>query len=89
MTSARRATVVVTRPIGQSAALLARLAADGFDTLEFPLIDIAPVSDDALLRAALDELYGPRKSYSCRRTPSTTRSASSALRGRRMCRWAS
>ncbi|SAL72248.1 bifunctional uroporphyrinogen-III synthetase/uroporphyrin-III C-methyltransferase [Caballeronia choica] len=61
MTSARRATVVVTRPIGQSAALLARLAADGFDTLEFPLIDIAPVSDDALLRAALDELYGPRK----------------------------
>ena len=41
--------------------MLARLAADGFDTLEFPLIDIAPVSDDALLRAALDELYGPRK----------------------------
>ncbi|SAK97147.1 bifunctional uroporphyrinogen-III synthetase/uroporphyrin-III C-methyltransferase [Caballeronia arationis] len=61
MTSARRVTIVVTRPIGQSAALLALLADAGFDSLEFPLIDIAPVADDAPLRAALDELYGPVK----------------------------
>ncbi|SAL48407.1 fused uroporphyrinogen-III synthase HemD/membrane protein HemX [Caballeronia telluris] len=61
MTSARRVTIVVTRPIGQSATLLALLADAGFDTLEFPLIDIAPVTDEAPLRAALDELYGPRK----------------------------
>jgi uroporphyrinogen III methyltransferase/synthase len=61
MTSARRVTIVVTRPIGQSATLLALLADAGFDTLEFPLIDIAPVTDEAPLRAALDELYGPQK----------------------------
>ncbi|MDR5749846.1 MULTISPECIES: fused uroporphyrinogen-III synthase HemD/membrane protein HemX [unclassified Caballeronia] len=61
MTSARRVTIVVTRPIGQSATLLALLADAGFDTLEFPLIDIAPVADEAPLRAALDELYGPQK----------------------------
>ncbi|SAL10033.1 fused uroporphyrinogen-III synthase HemD/membrane protein HemX [Caballeronia humi] len=61
MSSARRVTIVVTRPIGQSAGLLALLDAAGFDTLEFPLIDIAPVDDDAPLRAALDELYGPNK----------------------------
>jgi uroporphyrinogen III methyltransferase/synthase len=61
MSSARRVTIVVTRPIGQSAGLLALLDAAGFDTLEFPLIDIAPVDDAAPLRAALDELYGPNK----------------------------
>lgn len=61
MTSARRATVIVTRPLGQSAGLLALLAAAGFETLEFPLIDIAPVADDAPLRAALAELYGLQK----------------------------
>jgi uroporphyrinogen III methyltransferase / synthase len=59
MASARRATIVITRPGGQSSALVARLADAGFDTLDFPLIDIAPVSDDAPLRAALDELYAP------------------------------
>ncbi|SAK47558.1 bifunctional uroporphyrinogen-III synthetase/uroporphyrin-III C-methyltransferase [Caballeronia calidae] len=59
MASARRATVIVTRPDGQSSALLALLTGAGFDTLEFPLIDIAPVADDAPLRAALDELYLP------------------------------
>jgi uroporphyrinogen III methyltransferase / synthase len=59
MASERRATVVVTRPAGQSSALLALLANAGFETLEFPLIDIAPVADDAPLRAALDELYLP------------------------------
>ncbi|WP_321792287.1 fused uroporphyrinogen-III synthase HemD/membrane protein HemX [Caballeronia sp. J97] len=59
MASERRATVVVTRPDGQSADLLARLAHAGFETLEFPLIDIASVADDAPLRAALDELFLP------------------------------
>lgn len=59
MASERRATVVITRPAGQSSALLALLASAGFDTLEFPLIDIAPVADDASLRAALDELFLP------------------------------
>ncbi|MDR5756281.1 fused uroporphyrinogen-III synthase HemD/membrane protein HemX [Caballeronia sp. LZ035] len=59
MPGPRRATVIVTRPAGQSSTLLARLASAGFDTLEFPLIDIAPVADDAPLRAALDQLYLP------------------------------
>ncbi|WP_244814061.1 fused uroporphyrinogen-III synthase HemD/membrane protein HemX [Caballeronia sp. Lep1P3] len=56
-----RATVVITRPAGQSSALVERLARAGFGALEFPLIDIAPVADDAPLRAALDELYGPER----------------------------
>jgi uroporphyrinogen III methyltransferase / synthase len=59
MASERRATVVITRPGGHSSGLIAQLHAAGFDTLEFPLIDIAPVADEAPLRAALDELYGP------------------------------
>jgi uroporphyrinogen III methyltransferase/synthase len=59
MASARQVTVVVTRPPGQSAALLTLLAAAGFEALEFPLIDIGPVVDAAPLRAALDELYAP------------------------------
>ena len=49
-------TAVVTRPAGQSGELSARLAADGIETLEFPLIDIAPVVDDAPLRAAFASL---------------------------------
>src|SRR5206468_2648795 len=61
MASERRATIVITRPGGQSSALLARLDREGFDALEFPLIDIAPVADDTPLRAALDELYGPER----------------------------
>ncbi|SAK58873.1 fused uroporphyrinogen-III synthase HemD/membrane protein HemX [Caballeronia ptereochthonis] len=59
MASERRATIVITRPAGQSPGLLALLAGAGFDTLDFPLIDIAPVADDSSLRAALDELYLP------------------------------
>jgi uroporphyrinogen III methyltransferase/synthase len=59
MASVKRVTVVVTRPLGQSAGLLALLAAAGFEPLEFPLIDIGPVADAAPLRAALDELYAP------------------------------
>ncbi|TDY25694.1 uroporphyrinogen III methyltransferase/synthase [Paraburkholderia sp. BL6665CI2N2] len=49
-------TVVITRPAGQSNELIARLAAAGILTLDFPLIDIAPVTDDAPLRAALASL---------------------------------
>ncbi|WP_175940615.1 fused uroporphyrinogen-III synthase HemD/membrane protein HemX [Caballeronia sp. BCC1704] len=61
MASAVRATVVITRPGGQSSALVERLARAGFNAFEFPLIDIAPVADDAPLRAALDELYAPER----------------------------
>lgn len=61
MASAVRATVVITRPGGQSSALVERLRRAGFDAFEFPLIDIAPVADDAPLRAALDELYAPER----------------------------
>ncbi|MDE1182886.1 fused uroporphyrinogen-III synthase HemD/membrane protein HemX [Paraburkholderia sp.] len=49
-------TVVVTRPAGQSDALMAELAAAGVASLEFPLIDIAPALDVAPLRAALAAL---------------------------------
>jgi len=49
-------TVVITRPAGQSSELAARLAAAGIVTLDFPLIDIAPVADDTPLRAALASL---------------------------------
>ena len=55
----QRPAVVVTRPSGQSAALFALLEGSGFEPLEFPLIDIGPVSDAAPLRAALGELYAP------------------------------
>ncbi|MGF6768882.1 uroporphyrinogen III methyltransferase/synthase [Paraburkholderia sp. GAS199] len=56
--SAARAafTVVITRPAGQSKELIARLAAGGVESFEFPLIDIAPVTDEAPLRAALASL---------------------------------
>ena len=56
--SARKAafTAVITRPAGQSGALIKQLAAAGVTSLEFPLIDIAPVADDAPLRAALCSL---------------------------------
>jgi len=56
---AQRPVVVVTRPSGQSAALLALLAGAGFESIEFPLIDIGQVADAAPLRAALGELYAP------------------------------
>src|SRR5471032_2397394 len=55
----QRPAVVVTRPLGQSAALLALLARAGFESIEFPLIDIGPVADAAPLHAALGELYAP------------------------------
>ncbi|GAB7522438.1 fused uroporphyrinogen-III synthase HemD/membrane protein HemX [Paraburkholderia sp. 2C] len=51
-----RLTVVLTRPAGQSEALAARLAAEGVDTVAFPLIDIAPVADAAPLDAAFASL---------------------------------
>ncbi|TAL97693.1 MAG: fused uroporphyrinogen-III synthase HemD/membrane protein HemX [Paraburkholderia sp.] len=49
-------TVVITRPAGQSAALMAQLSAAGVAALEFPLIDIGEVGDAAPLRAALASL---------------------------------
>jgi uroporphyrinogen III methyltransferase/synthase len=49
-------TVVLTRPAGQSDALAASLAARRIRTLDFPLITIAPVADDAPLRDALNAL---------------------------------
>lgn len=55
----QRPAVVVTRPLGQSAALLALLERAGFESIEFPLIDIGPVTDAAPLHAALGELYAP------------------------------
>jgi uroporphyrinogen III methyltransferase/synthase len=59
-TSAPRAsepfTVVITRPAGQSDALGTLLSARGLKPLEFPLIAIAPVRDDAPLREALGAL---------------------------------
>jgi len=55
----QRPAVVVTRPLGQSAALLALLARAGFESIEFPLIDIGPVADAAPLHAAFGELYAP------------------------------
>jgi len=49
-------TVVITRPAGQSSELVGQLEAAGLVTLDFPLIDIAPVIDPAPLRAALASL---------------------------------
>lgn len=51
-----RFTAVVTRPAGQSASLLARLAEEGIDALEFPLIAIGPAEDEAPLREAFASL---------------------------------
>jgi uroporphyrinogen III methyltransferase/synthase len=55
----QRPAVVITRPLGQSAVLLALFARAGFESIEFPLIDIGPVADAAPLHAALGELYAP------------------------------
>jgi uroporphyrinogen III methyltransferase/synthase len=49
-------TVVITRPAGQSEALVLQLAAAGVATLDFPLIDIAPADDSGPLHAALAAL---------------------------------
>ncbi|MGF6634356.1 fused uroporphyrinogen-III synthase HemD/membrane protein HemX [Paraburkholderia sp. MM6662-R1] len=49
-------TVVITRPAGQSSELVEQLEAAGLASLDFPLIDIAPVIDDAPLCAALASL---------------------------------
>ncbi|WP_415913894.1 fused uroporphyrinogen-III synthase HemD/membrane protein HemX [Paraburkholderia sp. J76] len=49
-------TVVITRPAGQSDDLAGQLAQRGMRTLDFPLIAIAPVTDEAPLRAALGAL---------------------------------
>nr|WP_141755363.1 fused uroporphyrinogen-III synthase HemD/membrane protein HemX [Burkholderia plantarii] len=56
MAAARAFTAVLTKPEGQSAALAAQLAAAGIDSLDFPLIDIAPAADFGPLDAALARL---------------------------------
>ncbi|WP_307838116.1 fused uroporphyrinogen-III synthase HemD/membrane protein HemX [Burkholderia plantarii] len=56
MAAARAFTAVLTKPEGQSAALAAQLAAAGIDSLDFPLIDIAPAVDFGPLDAALARL---------------------------------
>ncbi|NRO98764.1 fused uroporphyrinogen-III synthase HemD/membrane protein HemX [Paraburkholderia sp. NMBU_R16] len=52
----RSFTAVLTRPAGQSAGLAARLARDGMDVFDFPLIEIAPVEDPLPVRDALATL---------------------------------
>lgn len=47
---------MITRPAGHSAELAAALGAHGLATLEFPLIEIAPVADAGPLMAALATL---------------------------------
>lgn len=49
-------TVVLTRPAGQSAVLMAKLSARGIGVVDFPLLAIEPPSDGAPLRAALGML---------------------------------
>jgi uroporphyrinogen III methyltransferase / synthase len=56
MAGGRRFTALLTRPDGQSTALAARLAAEDFEVLEFPLIDIAPLDDPEPLAAAFARL---------------------------------
>jgi uroporphyrinogen III methyltransferase/synthase len=54
--SAEAFTAVLTRPAGQSGDLPERLAAEGIDAFEFPLIEIASLDDDAPLSDALASL---------------------------------
>jgi uroporphyrinogen III methyltransferase / synthase len=54
--AAKPFTVVITRPAGQSEALAGQLEARGLRPLNFPLITIEPVRDDASLREALGAL---------------------------------
>ncbi|WDD94923.1 fused uroporphyrinogen-III synthase HemD/membrane protein HemX [Burkholderia sp. FERM BP-3421] len=56
MAGGRRFTALLTRPDGQSTALAARLAAEAFEVLDFPLIDIAPLDDPEPLAAAFARL---------------------------------
>jgi uroporphyrinogen-III synthase len=48
--------VVITRPLGQARELADRVAALGREALLFPLLDIAPLPDDSVLRMALTDL---------------------------------
>ncbi|MCE4062740.1 uroporphyrinogen-III synthase [Pandoraea sputorum] len=53
---------ILTRPDGQAQSLVARLHAEGIDTLEFPLLHIAAQADPAAL-AALDDALRSLASY--------------------------
>ena len=48
--------VIITRPIAQAEALAQKLAAIGRAAIKFPLLEITPLPDQALLRAALADL---------------------------------
>lgn len=52
----QKKTAVVTRPLGQSAALRQMLAEHDIETFEFPLFEIAPVADSAPLTHAFKQL---------------------------------
>ncbi len=49
-------TVVVTRPLAQSARLAKLIAAQGGSPVVFPLLDIGPAENSAPLRTAVDQL---------------------------------
>jgi len=48
--------VVITRPIAQAAPLAQKLAAAGREVVVFPLLEILPLSDQAVLKATLGNL---------------------------------
>ncbi|SNS72375.1 uroporphyrinogen-III synthase [Noviherbaspirillum humi] len=48
--------VVVTRPLSQARPLAQRLAAAGYETALFPLLEISPLADEGPLKSALQEL---------------------------------
>ena len=49
-------TVMITRPTGQAAELIAAVRAAGCEAVEFPLLEIRPVSDASALHTALSTL---------------------------------
>ncbi|MGE5945877.1 MAG: uroporphyrinogen-III synthase, partial [Betaproteobacteria bacterium] len=49
-------TIVVTRPLAQSASLAAAIRAEGGDALVFPLLEIAPTDDPGALAEAAARL---------------------------------
>ena len=55
--------VVITRPLAQARPLAARVAALGREVELLPLLEIAPLPDQAGLRAALERLCAPEPAY--------------------------
>ncbi len=56
MNSSIQPVVIITRPLQQAAALTARLQARGLEVFQCPALEILPVVDAALVRAALESL---------------------------------